>query len=323
MSMYDAIKNSAKEFSYELEIKNQEKLGEPKYYIVCGMGGSHLAADLLKITNPELFVFVHKNYGLPNLPDEILHNSLVIAFSYSGNTEETIDAYTMAKAKNIPCAAISTGGKLIELAMADGIPYIKMPDTGIQPRSATEMNLKALYILMGRKIEAEALKELGNRLDPEKFETEGKKIADMLSGRVPVIYSSEKNQGIAYDWKIKFNETGKIPAFYNIFSELNHNEMTGFDREEKTKHLSDNFTFIFLTDISDDPRIQKRMQILKKLYEDRALPVIEIPFVGADIYEKIFSSILISDWASYHTALNYNAESEGVPMVEEFKKLVS
>ncbi len=131
------------------------------------------------------------------------------------------------------------------------------------------------------------------------------------------------NEAIAYNWKIKFNETGKIPAFYNIFSELNHNEMTGFDVKDVTKDLSKNFTFILLKDNADDERIQKRMRILKKLYEDRGLSVIEIELQGDTAFQKIFSSIILADFAAYYTAMGYGLDPEQVPMVEEFKKLVS
>ena len=76
----------------------------------------------------------------------------------------------------------------------------------------------------------------------------GKRLQEKISGKVPVIYASSENCAIAYNWKIKLNEGAKIPAFYNTFAELNHNEMTGFDVIDSTKSLSDKFHFIFLTD---------------------------------------------------------------------------
>lgn len=323
MPMYDAIKNFPSQFSYEPEIKNKENLAKRHWYIVAGMGGSHLAADLLKVWNPYLPLFIYKNYGLPKIPDEILNNSLVIASSYSGNTEEVLDTYNEARKRGLPLAAISIGGKLLERAKKDAIPYIQMPDTGIQPRSALGFNIKALLAVMGETAALQEINALANSLKPDELEIRGKELAKKLSGYTPVIYSSAENEAVAYNWKIKFNETGKIPAFYNVFSELNHNEMTGFDIKPKTKNLSKNYYFILLTNVSDHPRIQKRMVVLKELYQARKLPVVEIPLTGQNIFHKIFSSLVLADWTAYYTAEGYGVESEAVPMVEEFKKLVA
>ncbi len=320
--MSETIKNFNSQFVYEPKISNKEKLATPKWYIVAGMGGSHLAADLLKVWNPRLPLFIHRGYDLPKVPDEILNNSLIIASSYSGNTEEVLDVYEEAKKSNIPVAAMAVGGKLLERAAHDGVPYIQIPDTGIQPRSALGFSIKALLALMRQEDALGEITKLSGLLHPETFEKAGKELAERIRGHMPVIYSSEQNESIANNWKIKFNETGKIPAFYNVFSELNHNEMTGFDVKEKTKNLSEKFYFVLLRDKADHPRIQKRMGILKRLYEARSLPVIEIELKGETVWQKIFSSLVLADWAAYYTAKMYDVEPEQVPMVEEFKKLV-
>ena len=323
MPMYDAIKNSFKELAYEPEIKNSKNLKKTDYFIVCGMGGSHLSADLLKISNPELTVFVHENYGLPNLPAKILKKSLVIISSYSGNTEEALDSYDEAKRRKIPIAVITAGGKLLERSIKENIPYVEMPNTGIQPRSAIGFSMKAILALTGKDRLNSLLKKLSENFPSTSLENKGKELAEKLFGFVPVIYSSEKNQALAYIWKINFNETGKIPAFYNVFSELNHNEMTGFDVKPKTKKLSENFHFIFIEDKGDDVRIQKRMKILKKLYEERGLPVCAVLLDGENPFEKMFLSIILAEWTAYYTAINYGVDPTEVPMVEEFKKLVA
>jgi len=321
--MSGVIKNFPGQFSYKPEIQNKERLAKRPWHIVVGMGGSHLAADLLKVWNPRLPLFIHKNYGLPKVPDEILNNSLIIASSYSGNTEETLDAYEEAKKKDIPLAVLSIGGKLLKRAEKDGAPYIQMPDTGIQPRSALGFNIKALLALMGEENALEEISTLARTLQPDELEQNGKELAKNLYGFIPIIYASERNESIAYNWKIKFNETSKIPAFYNVFPELNHNEMTGFDIKPKTSKLSKNFFFILLSDEADHPKIQKRMAVLKKLYQARDLPVAEIKLSGRDVFHKIFSSLILADWATYYTAEGYGVEPEAIPMVEEFKRLVA
>lgn len=322
MSMYNVIKDFSKQFSYEPEIINADKLGRYEKFIVCGMGGSHLAADLIKVVKPTLDILVHSSYGLPALAENVLRNSLIIVNSYSGNTEEVIDNFNKAKEKKLPMAAISIGGKLLDLAKRDGISYVQMPDWDIQPRSAPGLNIKALLKLIGENDLLAEISFLADTLNSSQHEEAGRLLASRIKGYIPVIYSSLDNSAIVYNWKIKFNETGKIPAFYNIFPELNHNEMTGFDVEDTTRSLSKNFYFVILKDKDDHPRILKRMEVLEKLYKDRGLTAEVIMIEGSSRLHKIFSSLILADWASYYTAELYGLESEQVPLVEEFKKMI-
>ena len=71
------------------------------------------------------------------------------------------------------------------------------------------------------------------------------------------------------------------------------------------------------------PRIKKRIQVMKKLFEDRKLQVLDVELKGDNLFKKIFSSLILADWAAYHTAEFYGLEPEQVPMVEEFKKLIT
>jgi len=321
--MYEAIKNFASQFVYEPKIENADALKPATKFLVAGMGGSHLAADLLKVWDPNLDIIVHQDYGLQMLPEDVLKDRLVILSSYSGNTEEVLSVFEETNSNNLPMAIVSIGGKLLELAEKHKLPYIQMPDTGIQPRSALGFNLMALLKLMNQERAIAQARELYSTLKPAEFENRGREIAEKLNNFVPIIYSSLRNLPIAYNWKIKFNETGKIPAFYNVFSELNHNEMTGFDVKDSSRHLSQNFMFFLLTDNDDRPQIQKRMGVLKNLYEDRGLRVESLELTGENKFHKIFSSLVLADWAAYYTAKEYNLEPEQVPMVEEFKKLVA
>ena len=318
----EAIKNFSEQLKFEPEIKNAEKLIAAKTYIVAGMGGSNLATDLVKIGRPMLDIISHRDYGLPAMPDEKMKNSLIIAVSYSGNTEETIDAFKTALDRNLPVACIGVNGKLLELAEENKIPCVKIPDTGIQPRSAVGFMMIGLLKLMGLEDAIEEIKKTAERLDLTKTENDGKILAEKLNGKIPVVYSSSKNGAIAYNWKIRFNETGKTPAFYNVFPELNHNEMVSFDVQAPTEQLTNKFHFIFLKDENDHPRIQLRMEILENLYRDKGLEVENYEIKGINSWEKIFSSLLIADWASYYTATAYGLNPEEVEMVEEFKKLL-
>ncbi len=321
--MYESIKSFNKQFLWEPEIVNGEKLSGKKSFAVVGMGGSALSPMLIKTRQPECDITIKKDYGLPDYPLEELKNKLIILSSYSGNTEEEIEAFHEARKKNLEFAVISTGGKLLSLAEEAGTSYVKMPNDGIQPRMAQGYSLRGFLKLMA---EEEALKEtskLALDLDPLAYEEKGKKMAEKIRGHVPVIYSSARNLSIVYNWKIKLNETGKIPAFCNVFPEVNHNEMNGLDVHDATRNLSENFYFIILKDKNDHPQIQKRMEVLEKLYKDRGLKVETIELEGKNIWHKIFSSIILADWTAYYTATGYGLEAEQVPMVEEFKKLIA
>src|SRR3989344_989009 len=109
MEFTEAIKSLQKQFQYEPELINGDKLGKHERYIFIGMGGSALAPDLLRASNPELDILIHRDYGLPDLPDKILQNSLIVLNSYSGNTEEVLDAFQLALSKNLTVAVVSIG----------------------------------------------------------------------------------------------------------------------------------------------------------------------------------------------------------------------
>jgi glucose/mannose-6-phosphate isomerase len=322
--MYEAIKNFNKQFEYEPVVENADKLERKDKFIVAGMGGSHLAAGLLKIWKPELDLTIHRDYGLPAVSAKELSENLIILSSYSGNTEEvtdaeeTIDVYENLTKTDLSSAVISTGGKLIELAKEDSAAFVQMPDTDIQPRSALGYSVKALLKVIGDEETLKELTELSETLDPSEYDSQGKALAEKLKGKVPVIYSSTRNTAVAYNWKIKFNETGKIPAFYNVLPEMNHNELEGYS----IKELTEKFHFIILEDVEDDERVLKRMEVLEKLYKDKGLPVDVIEIKGKNKYHKVFASLLTADFAAYYTAQQYGLEAEPVPTIEEFKKLI-
>ncbi len=321
--MRDAIENFQTQFAYKPEIVNFENLKRRGIFIVAGMGGSHLGADIIQAYDPSLDIIVRSDYGLSSYPRSVLENSLVIANSYSGDTEEVIDVFKEAAGRGLPVAAIAKGGRLMQLAKTLGAPYIELPPATLQPRSALGFSVRALLCMIGHEQGLEETGELASALSSLQFEEQGRTLAGILQGKVPVIYSSERNRAIAYNWKIKFNETGKIPAFCNVFPELNHNEMTGYDVLDSTKELSRNLFFLFVNDAEDDPRIQKRMSLTKKLFQNRGLSCESLEIQGNSRFYRIFSSLVIADWVAYYTAEFYGADREQVPMVEEFKKLMT
>lgn len=322
MNFKKSIQDFPKQFTFVPEIQNSVDLSSFKSFIIAGMGGSTLAADLLKIWKPEINITVHRDYGLPPLGKDALESSLFIASSYSGNTEETLNAYESALKKGLAVAVISTGGKLINRAKEEKVPYILMPDTGIQPRSASGFITLATLSIMGEEAALKELQGLASTLEMSAREDEGKQLAKKLEGYFPIIYSSAQNAPVAYNWKARFNETGKIAAFTNVFPEVNHNEIMGFDFAVTPSSLNQPFAVLMLSDETDHPRVKLRMKITAELLEGRGISVITSALKGDTVWQKIFSSLIIADFASYYTALGYGFDFENEKTVEEFKEKI-
>ena len=322
--MEEALRNFPKQFAWEPKITNFKEWKSLGKYVLCGMGGSHLPGDIFQNVVPGFDLTVHQDYGLPRWRDDVLRQTFIIVSSYSGNTEEALSAFEEAIKNGYPVAAISTGGELLLRANQHGVPYIEIPDTGIQPRAALGFTFKALAKMVGRDDVVEEAAMVGEQLGETAgtFEQKGRELAVKLRRKIPIIYASNKNYSIAYNWKIRFNETAKIPAFYNTFPELNHNEISAFDVTDSTRELCEKFHFIFLIDNVDYGRIRKRMDVLEQQLAERGFSVEKVSLGAGSMLDKIFGSILTADWTAFYTAKMYDRDPEQVPMQEEFKKLL-
>lgn len=318
MAMEDTLRRFGEQFEWEPVVEHPEVLRGHKHYVLCGMGGSHLGAWLLKKYGPLSNLFIHRDYGLPDLSSEIYQDALVILSSYSGTTEEVLDSARAALERGLPMAAVSTGGKLIEFAREHAIPHIVIPETGLEPRMAIGFAMIAVARLMGnRELEA-AVRDGGRAVNPGAGEAEGKRLAQLLRGKIPLVYSSATNLPVSYIWKIKFNETSKIPCFCNSFPEMCHNELTGFDVVDATRPIMEGLRAIFLADAMDNPRTQKRMQVASEMLAERGIPV-EIVQLSGTGFLKAFSSALLADWVTMNLAEEYGVPNPETPMVAEFK----
>lgn len=324
--MKNIILEFPKQFKTGIEsAKNTLVKGNFENLIICGLGGSALPGDLLKFFYDELElkipVVVHRDYGLPSFAKE---KSLLVCISYSGNTEETISAFKSALEKKISLAAISSGGKLEELARENNIPFCLIPN-GLQPRMALGIQFSALVkILQNAKMVKETMEKellsLEDKIKPEDLEKEGQEIASRLKGKIPIIYSSSQNKFLSRIWKIKFNENCKIPSFSNYFPELNHNEMVGFTKIPGMEKALENFSLLILRDESDHERNLKRMDLTARIAEKKNINSHFIEIRGGEKFLKAFRNILLSDWTSYYLALESNVDPIPVDLVESFKR---
>lgn len=321
--MDQGILDFPKQFEFEPKIANLEKFQPKQKFVLCGMGGSHHASDILQAARPDVALIHRRDYALPDPLPKDADERLFIASSYSGTTEEPVDFFQEAYKKQLSVVAIGLGRKLIDLAKEYQVPYIQLPDTGIEPRMGIGLSFRAMAKFMGFEELLESSNSLAQTLQPAVLQEPGQALAKKFFGSIPVIYTSSRNWTISYNWKIKFNETGKIPAFNNVFPELNHNEIEGFGMTATTKGLSEKFHFIFIKDSEDHPRNQKRMSVTAGIYKDQGWPVTELALEGQSRLQRIFSSLLLADWCAFYTAKSYDLSPEGQPIVDEFKKLIN
>jgi len=330
--MKEIILNFPKQFKVGIEAARGVYIKpKPKKICICAMGGSALPANLLSMVIEEykldLPLTIQRDYTLPSLCDK---NTLVICISYSGNTEETISCLKEALAKRLKIVLISSNGRLEKMAKKFNLPIALIPK-GYPPRMALGYQFGALIGILRNlnflpaSFEKE-LRDLENKLKPSKLEKEGRQLANKLRGKIPIIYASNRLKYLARIWKIKFNENTKIPAFWNYFPELNHNEMVGFTKfkaqSAKRKAQKLDFYFIILKDQEDYPRNKKRMDLTTNILKKQGVRGEIIDIKGKSFLEKIFSAIILSDWVSYYLAKTYGVDPIPVKMVEEFKKLM-
>jgi len=298
--------------------------------MISGMGGSALPGNIFRIYLSDLArrglipepisIYQNRFYELP----WEARRSLNVFASYSGNTEETVEAFETAIAEKLLSIGVSAGGKIEDICLREGIPHIKLPIPfpDFQPRLGTGYFFGALYqVLVNEGLVPDMRDEIESGAEylrsclPE-LEEAGKALAAKCEGKTPVIYASPRYKSIAMVWKIKFNENAKTPAFWNFFPELNHNEMVGYTRPQGP------FQVILLRDPEDHPKNLKRFEVTAGLLREQGIPVEVLDMEGKNVFNRVFSSLLLADFASYHLALSTGIDPTPVAMVEKLKKML-
>jgi glucose/mannose-6-phosphate isomerase len=311
--MLQVIKDFPKQCREALGLpKGISASGEINNIVIAGMGGSAMGGDLLKVylSNTNIPVYVNRDYKVPNFVDE---NSLVFAVSYSGNTEETLSALNAAKEKKAQIIGITSGGKLSE----ECEKVVNIP-SGLQPRAALGyLFFPMLGILHNTNIIRVKNDELNEMMDilkqTDKFNEQGEELSKKLKEKIPIIYASEALGAIAFRWKTQINENAKMPAFYNVFSEMNHNEIAGY------KSMDHKFSVVMIQDKNDNDRVKKRMDICKEIMEEY-VEVEEVETQGESLLARMFSAIYLGDYVSYYMALWNRVDPSPVDIIEGMKK---
>jgi len=321
--MADTVRRFGEQFSWQPQVENADRLGAHDRFVVCGMGGSHLGAWLLeRYGGTQDTITIHRDYGLPRGAS----GALVILSSFSGETEEVLDAANAARAAGLPMAAVSVGGSLLAFAREHGIPYIKIPDTTLEPRLAIGFSMLALARLMGNEPLEALVRAAGLAADPEARREEGLALGQRLIGYIPWVWASAQNDVLAYIWKIKFNESGKIPASWATLPEACHNDLTGFDVVEATAELTHRVQVVMLADESDHPRVGRRMDIARDVLSEKGMATATVAvrasqaIPGAEGFAKAFDAAILADWAAIALSGHYKVPNPETPLIAEFKR---
>jgi len=327
-----ALKVAAKQFaqaSFDAEVMNKENDGRTiTSIVVTGMGGSALAALIAKVwlkNDIKVPFEVIRNYDLPAYVGQ---NTLVIASSYSGNTEETVSALEQAQARGSQIGVISDGGELTVIADGAKIAHVMLPG-GLQPRMAVIYNLRALAALFenfgvvsNKSVEIADLSQwLGEQTAAwaPAIPTEhnyAKQLATQAVGKTPVFYGGALTAPAAYKWKISFNENAKNVAFWNEYPEFNHNEMLGWTSHPVEKP----FAVFDLISPFEHPQILKRFEISDRLLSGMRPKATVVNLVGDSLIAQLLWASILADYVSIYVAVLNNVDPTPVVLIEKFKK---
>jgi len=332
--MYDKIYNFPEQLEEAMTI-GQAIEPDLTYYkniqniTVAGMGGSAIGGDLVRSwLADKLNIPFHicRNYRLPNF---INSNSLVIASSYSGNTEETLSAFQDAVDRKAKIFCLTTGGKLGELAEKQGLCVAGLPE-GYPPRSALGFSVVPLLYFLQKigfieNVEndiSEVVLGLKNyrkiyALESPAANNPAKALAAKLHSRLPIIYSGpELTDVVGTRWKGQLCENAESLAFNNVFPEFNHNELVGFNKIDSYRGL---LVVVILRDVNDHERVKARMAVVKNLLNKLGIEVVDVISQGDFPLGRLFSLIQIGDFASFYLAVLNEVDPTPVKAIDYLK----
>lgn len=297
--------------------------------VVAGMGGSAIGADLLAayaLSACPVPVFVHRDYGLPAFAAG--PETLVIASSHSGNTEETLDSFDAALTRNCNILAVCTGGELKRRANANGITVWRFDHQG-QPRAAVGYSFGLLLACFARlalipnpeKDLREALAGMRSQQETLRAavpvaQNPAKRLAGQLVGRWVNVYAAGILAPVARRWKGQVNELAKAGAGFEFLPEADHNALAGLEHPEALMQTAT----LFLQSPSDHPRNRLRIDLTRQGFVQAGLNTDVYMAQGASPLAHIWTALHFGDYLAYYLAAAYAADPTPVEALENFKK---
>ncbi len=297
--------------------------------VVLGMGGSAIAGDIWRVLLQRecvLPVFNVRQYDLPPFVNE---STLVIASSFSGNTEETLSAFEQALATPAKKLAITTGGKLLTTARANGVPTFTYEFKG-EPRASLGWGLMPL-LAVGAKlglmqgVEGDVEEALGVMealrstigVEVPADRNAAKQMALRLHEKLPVIYGAGPLIEVAHRWKTQINESSKAWCFYEELPELHHNAIVGYELPVEIARA----TAVVLLRSPDlvHHRVKLRYEFTKQLLEKAGVEVAAVDASGRSALAQLMSLILFGDYVSGYLGLLYGVDPSPTDVIAELR----
>lgn len=299
--------------------------------VFAGMGGSAIAGDIIRgLLGDALRMPFHVNreYGLPGFAGG---GTLLIASSYSGHTEETLSAVGEALNRGCGWMAVTSGGQLGETAGRKERPLFALPP-GYPPRAALGYSLGVLLKLFSplvpglddSAIEATVgfLKdESGPWLDIGHHENKPLALAEKLSGRLPLLYTSTgPGEAVAMRWKAQINENAKAHAFVGLMPEMNHNEIMGWEQNRGNAGILKQMVPVIIRFENDHKRVRLRMALTRRIIERIEVEVHEVRASGSSLLDQMLYLILFGDLVSYYMAILHGVDPTKIGNINRLKE---
>lgn len=292
---------------------------------LAGMGGSAIGGDFVEAFSQKdraVPMQVGKGYSLPAWVGE---NTLAIASSYSGNTEETIASLEEMIRRRAQTVVISSGGRLREMARENGLPFLQLPEGQPAPRAALgwsllmQLELLRHYDLVNDKLihQAAAAADL-LRNDQEQIKSKALRIAGFLADKIPLIYTGQMFEAVALRFRQQLAENANMLACHHVFPEMNHNELVGWSGQYPK------VAAVYLRSQQDEhPRISLRMEVSKEIITRAAGTFIEVHAKGHSSVERSLYLVHLTDWVSFYAAEKRGVDAMDIAAINFLKGVLS
>lgn len=297
-----------------------------EHVVVLGMGGSGVAGDILAaIAGPfmPVPVTVVKGYEAPS---SVGDGTLCFAISYSGDTEETVEAAQAAAAAGARMVVLSTGGQLGALASSWGASHIQLPECPMPRAGVGSLGIPPLIVLEriglfpgATQYVADAVDQLKRRRDKLIVDRgPGQRVAREIGRTMPVTYGGDAlGAAAAYRFKCQVNENAKAPAFWAAMPEMAHNEICGWGQHgDVTRQV---MTVVRFRHAYEHPQVARRFELTFDIIDEVVHAVIDIGAEGDGALAQLFDLILQGDFVSLHMAAEAGVDPGPIPVLVDLK----
>lgn len=286
-----------------LQIAAKASINKPvkeiRNVLICGMGGSGIGGKMVSFWVQDEILVPIQSYHDYTAPAFINEHTLVIASSYSGNTEETLICLNQAFKKGAQIIGVCSGGELKDFCIKNNFDFVQVPG-GNPPRTALAYSVVQVTNILYKVglISDRALTSIGKSKDLiinnlAEIKAEAHKLAEFTLGTVPVFYAGAKYEAVTVRARQQFNENAKVLCWHHVVPEMNHNELVGWGGGDER------FAVVYFNTNDLIPRNQKRVEISLDVIRKKSKVMI-VNAKGSDQIERSFYLIHLVDWASLY-----------------------